>query len=266
MTPPTGAARPHDPHDPPATGADHAGPASPDVLVMDLERPAAAITIPDGMRHQRHDTTLALRLAMRALVRGVIAIAVPPASSVDVDLVATAKRGRPGMRALLVNPPEDAAERLRALTLGFDDAVPSSVGPEEIAGRIALLAVRTREDARDRLPVGIGAELDLTARALRRNGRLVRLRPMEFRLLEELARNPGRPVTRDWLMRRVWGADDRSGSRTVDVHMRWLRAKVERDPERPEHLLTVRGVGYQLELGEEALDPPDRGGGPLTSR
>jgi DNA-binding response OmpR family regulator len=100
--------------------------------------------------------------------------------------------------------------------------------------------------------VGDGAELDLTARALRRHGRLVRLRPMEFRLLEELARNPGRPVTREWLLRRVWGSHELDGSRTVDVHIRWLRAKVERDPENPEHLLTVRGVGYQLELGEES--------------
>jgi len=240
----------------------------PDVVMMDREPPAAILMLPDQMDGRRLETTLALRLALRTLVRGVVAIAMPPASGADIDLVAVARRGRPGIRALLVTLPDDAGERLRALSLGFDDAVPSSVGGEEISGRIALLVARTREDTRDRLPVGVGAELDLTARALRRNGRLVRLRPMEFRLLEELARNPGRPITRDWLMRRVWGADDRSESRTVDVHMRWLRAKVERDPENPQHLLTVRGVGYQLELGAEAPDlpePPDPHG-PLTSR
>jgi len=259
MTLPTRPVRSDGPPDPSGNGGDDRRAAGPWVLVMDLEPSAGTVAIPDELYSQRTSTTLALRLGVRSFVRGVIALAMPPATASDIDLVAFARQGRPNVRALLVNAPQDAAERLRALTLGFDDALPSTAGAQEIAGRIALLAARTREDPRDRLPVGIGAELDLRARALRRNGRLVRLRPMEFRLLEELARNPGRPITRDWLMRRVWGADDRSGSRTVDVHMRWLRAKVERDPERPEHLLTVRGVGYQLELGAEALDQADGG-------
>ena len=234
-----------------------------DVLILDLEAPVGVIPDPDGAEVQRVDTVLALRAAMRMFQRGVIAVAMPPATVEDLDLLVGARTGRPGIRILLVNDPSDAAGRLRALTIGFDEALPSSVGPVELQGRMLLLGARTREDIKDRLPIGAGVELDLTARAIRRSGRLVRLRPMEFRLLDELARNPGRPLSREWLMHRVWGTDDRAGSRTVDVHMRWLRAKVEHDPEHPEHLLTVRGVGYQLELGPEVDDRPERSQRPL---
>lgn len=221
-----------------------------------LEADVLATRLPDvvGLRERRFAAADAFRAAVRALRRGVIVVMLPPGTPDDVELVARTRMRRDGVRALLVNAPEDADVRLHALALGFDDAVPASVGPDEIRGRIGVLADRTRVDARDRLPVGAGTELDLTARALRRDGRLVHLRPMEFRLLEELARHPGRPVTREWLLRRVWGSHELDGSRTVDVHMRWLRAKVERDPERPEHLLTVRGVGYQLELGQDGPD------------
>jgi DNA-binding response OmpR family regulator len=94
--------------------------------------------------------------------------------------------------------------------------------------------------------------LDLDARALRRRGRLIHLRPLESRLLEELARSPGRPLSRDLLIERAWPTVPPAGSRTVDVHVRWLRQKLEPDPRRPVHLLTVRGLGYRLEPDPES--------------
>lgn len=257
MTPTSGTASDDDPRDTLAPG-DRRVAGRPDVLILDRETPEGIIPDLDGAANQRFDTSLALRAALRLVQRAVVAVAMPPATIDDLDLLASARTGRPGLRILVVNDPADAADRLQALTIGFDEALPSSVGAEELQGRMALLCARTRDDTRDRLPIGSGVELDLTARAIRRSGRLVRLRPMEFRLLDELARNPGRPLSRAWLMHRVWGTDDRTGSRTVDVHMRWLRAKVEHDPERPEHLLTVRGIGYQLELGTEVVDQADR--------
>ena len=123
------------------------------------------------------------------------------------------------------------------------------MGDAEIAGRLGLLAERLRADRVTSLPVAEGMELDLLGRTLRRNGRAVHLRPLEFRLLEELARQAGRPVSRAWLFQRIWGSRLADGSRTVDVHVRWLREKVERYPDQPVHLLTIRGVGYQLEPG-----------------
>lgn len=226
-----------------------------DVLVLD--RDPAVFPESRGLRIQRCTSAVAFAGAVRTFRRGVIALAVPPGTARDIALVAGARMGRPGIRALLVDDAADPRQRLEALGMGFDDAVAASIGPVEIAGRLGVLGDRTREEARDRLPIAPGRELDLTARALRRNGRLVHLRPMEFRLLEELARNPGRPIPREALLRQVWGSDSPTVSRTVDVHMRWLRAKVEQDPDRPRHLLTVRGVGYQLEPAGEVGDVPD---------
>lgn len=211
------------------------------------------IPVPDGMTSHRVTGSFAFEAALRTFRRGVVAIAAPPATTEDLDRLAAARRGRDGLRAILVNPAPDAGARLEALAQGFDDAVPASVGTDELTGRLLVLAGRARQGASDRVPVAPGLELDRTARALRRNGRLIHLRPMEFRLLDELARNPGRPVSRRSLLREVWGNEALHGSRTVDVHVRWLRSKVERDPERPEHLITVRGVGYQLEPGLPAI-------------
>jgi DNA-binding response OmpR family regulator len=72
------------------------------------------------------------------------------------------------------------------------------------------------------------------------------LKPKEFDLAYFLAQNAGQVFTRDQLLERVWGYDFFGGSRTVDVHVRWLREKLETDPAHPRHLLTVRGVGYKF--------------------
>ncbi|MBA3851001.1 MAG: winged helix-turn-helix transcriptional regulator [Chloroflexi bacterium] len=101
-----------------------------------------------------------------------------------------------------------------------------------------------------RLRVSDGIDLDLDSRELRRDGRAVHLRPKEFGLLDLLARHPGRTFTRRQLLDRVWGSDRDGDPRTVDVHVRWLREKLEEDPEHPRLLMTVRGVGYRLDRGD----------------
>ncbi len=89
--------------------------------------------------------------------------------------------------------------------------------------------------------------MDPTAHEVRRDGALVHLRPKEFQLLSLLAANPGRAYSRRQMLDRVWGHDHDGDPRTVDVHIRWLRSKIEARPERPVHLVTVRGVGYRLD-------------------
>ncbi len=184
---------------------------------------------------------------LRGMIRGVVVVVVPPADDASVIRVAQLRRERPGIRAVLVDPAAMADRRLAALEAGFDDALPRELGPAEAGARVAIQLLRTRVAPSNRLAVGSGVELDLDARAIRRYGRFIHLRPLEFRLLEVLCRAPGRPLGRAWLMEQAWGTPPPTGSRTIDVHMRWLREKVERDPDRPVHLLTVRGVGYQLE-------------------
>ena len=195
--------------------------------------------------------------ALRSLHTGVVVVVTPPADDALVLKVATLRRERPGIRAVLVDRDAAPDHRLAALQAGFDEALPHRLGEGEIAGRVAMQLARAHATTPVRLAVGVGVELDLEARSLRRRGRFVHLRPLEFRLLEELARAPGRPLSRAWLMDRAWGATPATGSRTIDVHVRWLREKVERDPERPVHILTVRGVGYQLEPHDpDELRPP----------
>jgi DNA-binding response OmpR family regulator len=96
-----------------------------------------------------------------------------------------------------------------------------------------------------RIEVGDVA-LDLRGRTVSRKGQEVALKPKEFDLLFFMARNAGQVFTREQLLENVWGYDFFGGSRTVDVHIRWLREKLELDPGNPRHLLTVRGVGYKL--------------------
>ena len=148
-------------------------------------------------------------------------------------------------------PEADVDARLRALRLGFDEALSTSVCAEELLGRLALLDERARPRPLTTVEVGDDVELDLFAHELRRGGRPIHLRPKEFNLLAMLAAHPGRAYTRRQLLDRVWGPEHHGDPRTVDVHIRWLRAKIEADPARPLHLVTLRGVGYRL-------DPPLR--------
>ena len=97
------------------------------------------------------------------------------------------------------------------------------------------------------LPVADGFDLDVVARVLRHHEREVHLRPREYELLATFAANPGRAFTRRQLMDLAWNLDSGVGPRTVDVHVHWLRSKIERRPAQPAHLITVRGFGYRLD-------------------
>lgn len=150
-------------------------------------------------------------------------------------------------RILLITPPAASEVRLRALELGVDEALAGPVAMAELAGRLRLLLRRSRPARRTRLRIGDDLELDLDRRQLLRGDQWVHLRPKEARLLELFARAPGKVLSRDHILERVWGPGHDGDPRTVDVHVRWLRAKIEPDPHAPVRLLTVRGVGYRLE-------------------
>ncbi len=175
----------------------------------------------------------------------IVVCAQPPAGEQDLALVASERRRRSGLRAVHVAPPDAVHERLGALALGFDDALTTATPVAELAGRLVLLEAkaRARLGGRPTLAIAPDLELDLAARELRRAGAVVHLRPKEFGLL---AAHPGRAYTRRQLLDHVWGPHHEGGSRTVDVHVRWLRSKIEPDPGHPVSLVTVRGVGYRL--------------------
>jgi len=181
----------------------------------------------------------------------IVLLGTPPGGPAETEVVARERRRRSGLRVVQVSGPEAMEVRLEALRLGFDEAVPSSIAPGELAARLALLDERARSRPGRTLPVAAGFELDLFAHELRRDGRLIHLRPKEFDLLAVLASQPGRAWTRRQLLDRAWGHGHDGDPRTIDVHVRWLRSKLETEPAQPAHLVTVRGFGYRL-------DPPRR--------
>jgi DNA-binding response OmpR family regulator len=186
-----------------------------------------------------------------------VVLMAPPADVTDISRVAAWRAQHDGSRAVLLSPHQAVSVRLHALEMGFDDAVDLGSDPMEVVGRLSIAGRRGSGVPllhEDRIAVGEGVELDLRARAIRRDGRLLSLRPKELALLEFLAAHPGRAYSRDELLRLVWhGAG--GYERMVDVYVFWLRAKIEKDPANPLRLLTVRGSGY---LFEPPGDPGSR--------
>jgi DNA-binding response OmpR family regulator len=153
---------------------------------------------------------------------------------------------------IMLTARQDEVDRIAGLELGADDYLtkPFSVG--ELLARIRAILRRSDRSSgggtdRDILHVGM-IKLDAGSRRIWRNDAEIQLSQKEFDLLACLMRNRGLALSRDVLLERVWGFDYVGDGRTVDVHIRWLREKVELDPSAPEYLQTVRGIGYRFDL------------------
>ena len=186
---------------------------------------------------------------LRATRPRIVLLGSPPAGPHELDAALVERRRRPSLRVVVVSPPDAIDERVEALRAGVDEAHADTMDPEELVARLTILEERTRSRHETVLSVTDDSEIDLVAHVVRRGGEVVRLRPKEFQLLAMLAAHPGRAYTRRQLLDRVWGAGHAGDPRTVDVHVRWLRSKLEARPDAPEHLVTVRGLGYRLDPG-----------------
>ena len=155
-----------------------------------------------------------------------------------------------------MTPRRAEEERLAALDAGADEVLAEPVSAKELAARIRLLLRRTRASTASLVPIAEGLQLDLDRQELLRDGIRIHLRPKEARLLELFARAPGKVLSRRHILERVWGPLHTGDPRTVDVHVRWLRAKIEPAPHDPVWLRTVRGVGYRLEAAS-SVDPAE---------
>lgn len=153
---------------------------------------------------------------------------------------------------LMLTACDEEVDKVLGLELGADDYVIKPYGLRELISRVRALLRRAYGELAavslgDRLRFG-EVELDLERLQVTRRGRLVDLTPTEFRLLRYLVSHPNRPFSRSALIEAVWGYDSGIGSdRTVDVHVRHLREKLEDDPTNPRWLVTVRGIGYKFE-------------------
>jgi len=158
---------------------------------------------------------------------------------------------------LMLTARTDEVDRVVGLEVGADDYLTKPFSMRELLARIRALLRRVRlsqEEIADEKSVTRAERLvcgditiDLARREILRQGKPLHLTPKEYELLVFLARNRGVVLSRDLIMERVWGWDYVGGSRTVDVHVRWLREKIEPDPANPVRIITVRGVGYLFE-------------------
>jgi DNA-binding response OmpR family regulator len=150
---------------------------------------------------------------------------------------------------LMLTAKGEEMDKVVGLEVGADDYLTKPFSMRELMARVKALLRRAgaRGEGDDVGRVVAGKlELDARGRTVRREGEEVLLKPKEFDLLFFLARHAGQVFTREQVLEQVWGYDFFGGSRTVDVHVRWLREKLEDVPGRPKHLLTVRGVGYKF--------------------
>jgi DNA-binding response OmpR family regulator len=151
---------------------------------------------------------------------------------------------------LMLTARQDEVDRIAGLELGADDYVSKPFSLGELLARVRAIMRRTdRQPTTSREVLDAGTlRVDTGSRRAWRDDAEINLSQKEFDLLACLIRNRGMALSRDVLLERVWGYDFLGDSRTVDVHIRWLREKIEPDPSRPAFIQTVRGVGYRFEI------------------
>jgi DNA-binding response OmpR family regulator len=149
------------------------------------------------------------------------------------------------MPIILLTARAGEVDRVIGLDNGADDYVVKPFSLPELTARIRAALRRTPKRSDNQLQVG-DIRLDVAGRRAYRGERELRLSHKEFELLATLMRNKGAVLSREFLISQVWGYDFGGDMRTVDVHVRWLREKIEDDPSNPRHLQTVRGVGYRI--------------------
>jgi len=162
--------------------------------------------------------------------------------------VCRALRSRGNVPVIIVSAKDTEVDKVVGLELGADDYVTKPYSPRELLARIR--AVLRRGQDVELLPDTLEAgpvRMDVERHVVTVGGTEIRLPLKEFELLEMLLRNTGRVLTRGQLIDRIWGADYVGDTKTLDVHVKRLRSKLEKDPSNPQHLVTVRGLGYKFD-------------------
>ncbi|SHN47821.1 MtrAB system response regulator MtrA [Cryptosporangium aurantiacum] len=173
----------------------------------------------------------------------------PGMSGLDV---CRAVRAESGVPIVMLTAKSDTVDVVLGLESGADDYVVKPFKPKELVARVRARLRRGEEVPPETLTIGppqAQVQIDVPGHSVTRDGAPIALTPLEFDLLVALARKPRQVFTREVLLEQVWGYRHAADTRLVNVHVQRLRAKVERDPEHPEVVLTVRGVGYKAGTG-----------------
>jgi two-component system response regulator RegX3 len=159
-------------------------------------------------------------------------------------------RGKSSVPIIMLTAKDGEVDKVVGLELGADDYVTKPFSSRELLARIRAV-LRRQGEQEELLPPTVeagGVRIDVERHVVSVRGSSITMPLKEFDLLEFLVRNSGRVLTRNQLIDRVWGADYVGDTKTLDVHIKRLRAKIEEDPANPVHILTVRGLGYKYEI------------------
>ena len=227
--------------------------ASTILLVDDEDSIQKLLTYPlerDGFRVlQARDGEEALeRFAAEEVDLVVLDIMLPKLDGLEV---CRRMRAQSSVPIIMLTARDDELDKVLGLELGADDYITKPFSIREFRSRVRALlrrAAAPRHDPRqeDEVIESDGLRIDLAKRTVEAEGRQVQLTYVEFELLRMLASSPGRVFTRQMLLEGLWGGSEYREPRTIDVHVRHLREKLERDPREPELIFTVRGVGYRF--------------------
>ncbi|CAI8008851.1 Alkaline phosphatase synthesis transcriptional regulatory protein SphR [Geodia barretti] len=166
--------------------------------------------------------------------------------SLDGFEVCRILRRQSNIPILMLTARGEEVDRVVGLELGADDYVTKPFNMRELLARVRNMLRRSSTPALEVIRSG-NLKIDLASHSITLDDEDLAVKPREFSLISLLAANRGRAFTRDQILERLWGHDYIGDSRTVDVHIRWLREKIEPEPSQPRRIVTIRGVGYRFD-------------------
>jgi DNA-binding response OmpR family regulator len=232
------------------------GEGSPRILLVDDE-PAVQTLLVYPLQKDGYEVVSAVdgrealdRFAEQRFDLVVLDIMLPKIDGIEV---CRRLRARSQVPIIMLTAKGDEIDKIVGLEMGADDYITKPFSVREFRSRVraALRRAEMGGGQPSAEPILAGElEIDLERRTVRMRGAPAKLTYVEFEVLAAMASAPGRVFTREGLLGRIWGDSKYRDPRTIDVHIRHLREKLERDPRRPEYLFTVRGVGYRFRDGE----------------
>ncbi len=231
---------------------------SPDKILVVEDEPSLVDTLEYNLTRQGYqvctarDGITALDVARREQPHAIILDIMLP--GLDGFEVCRILRREMTVPILMLTARDEEIDKVVGLEVGADDYLTKPFSMRELLARVKALLRRVRL-MQEQIAPGPSAErltfgnltLDMARREIRVDGRVVSVKPKEYELMVYLARHRGIALSRDQILEKVWGWDFAGGTRTVDVHVRWLREKIEPDPTHPTRIVTVRGSGYRFE-------------------
>jgi len=212
-----------------------------DTVRYNLEREGYAVTVaPDGRAALE-------RFRAEAPTLVILDLMLPEVSGLDV---CRAIRAESDVPIIMVTAKDSEADKVAGLELGADDYVTKPFSVRELVSRVRANLRRVRpqpaDATADEVLAGGPVRMDVARHEVTVGSETVSLPPKEFELLEAFLRRKGRLLTREFLIEQIWGPDYFGDTKTLDVHVKRLRRKIEGDPHHPVHLVTVRGLGYKF--------------------